>query len=862
MTQHNHALLYFRTMAIFRFVFTLLLVISDCVPTFENLMFRQKSSPRRFEESGTVGNTPVTGKPVNYTHPICSTTSNETQNGTNDREIKKGLCLEIYVNTTGVSTPHSLSEQAEYTPEEHHMTFVKPFVPTKLNYSSRGMNLDIHDQGNFSEVFTSLNLKMTTESHQNVTDVSTSKVIIPSKRLRQSEERTGATPRSASVTATMTSTDSMTGRYAEANTVIGSGLTTDMMSADRTEELSIAELDTILTYTCKDRCGQDMPFPCSCAAICVVYNTCCENITLDCPHIVQEGLARFYHLVNTVKVCSEKSVYIIASCPEQEDDNIMLDKSDLSGILDSEKQGMAESKRNDRWKDEQMKNVQDQNTTPPPGLSDKGEKTGTTLADRLHAAFLSVPVTDRHTGFTFMDKTIYDCHNMPESSALPWSIYLGYELINPKRLEDLITKNSRLDQFTPPFSTHILRPHQCIKDVIASCSHAWSFQVDDYSQDSIETVSKKCRKVSAVVNFKMRFYQNRYCFYCNGGLLDKYEQKYSRLYIGGSPLRNDGFQVLMSTDRLGEFSLRLNMPAHQVRWVALPWERASCSLPSSASKSSKTVGSTCSATCRVPFTLGSDGRCRAPHTSLVALVADHLPPLCDRALSGLARFIECGLKTTVEPLKDADFHQPSGTVHFSSSLNKTLYVVKLNLALPVHSKSIYSNELGYGLPNIPHLAFLVKSLYQPGLFEDVCNKQDLESAQDKSGEICTNEVNVNGSTIEGYDQQDVERTMSKLRGPIIDRQNTKLVCISSHDDNNINEVDGRALYCMDDPVHQGDEEAIRKVRSSPCFDHLLNLRFQPNGAEHLNLRDLWTDRLVILTALSVLQISGFYFWQN
>ena len=758
MTQHHYALLCFRTMAIFRFVFTLLLVISDCVPSSENLMFQQKSSLRRFEGSGSLGNT---------------------------------------------------------------------------------------------------------ESHQSVTDVSTSRFIDPSKRLRQSKERTGASPRSASVTVTMTtSTDSMTGRYAEANTVIGSGLTTDMMSADSTEELSVTELDTILTYTCKDRCGQDMPFPCSCAAICVVYNTCCENITLDCPDIVQEGLARFYHLVNTVKVCSEKSVYIIASCPEQEDNSIMLDKSDLSGILDSEKQGLSESKRNDRWKDEQMKNVQDQNTTPPPGLSDKGEKTGTTLADRLHAAFLSVPVTDRHTGFTFMDKTVYDCHNMPESSALPWSIYLDYELINPKRLEDLITKNSRLDQFTPPFNTHILRSHQCMPKLIASCSHAWSFQVDYYSRDSIETVSKKCREVSAVVSFKRRYYQNRYCFYCNGGLQDKYEQKYSRLYIGGAPLKNDGFQVLMSTDRLGEFSLRLNMPAHQVKGVTLSWERASCSLPSSASQGSKTVGSTCSATCRVPFTLGSDGRCRAPHTSLVALATDHLPPLCDRALSGLARFIECGLKTTVEPLKDADFHQPSGTVHFSSSLNKTLYVVKLNLALPVHLQSIYSNELGYGVPNIPHLAFLVKSLYQPGLFEDVCNKQDLESAQDKSGEICTNEVNVNGSTIEGYDQQDVERTMSKLRGPIIDRQNTKLVCISSHDDNNINEVDGRALYCMDDPVHQGDEEAIRKVRSSPCFDHLLNLRFQPNGAEHLNLRDLWTDRLVILTALSVLQISGFYFGQN
>ena len=832
-------------------------MISDCVPIFENLMFQQKSSLRRFEGSGTLGNTPVTGTPVNYTHPSFSTASNETQNITNDREIEKRDCLESYVNTTGVSTPHSLSEQAEYTPEEHHKMFVKSFVPTNLNYSSRGMNLDINDQGKFSEVFTSLNVKMTTESHQNVTDVTTAMVIDPSKKLRQSEERTGATPRSASMTATMTtSTDSMTGRYAEANTVIGSGLTTDMMSADSTEELSVAELDTILTYTCKDRCGQDMPFPCSCAAICVVYNTCCENITLDCPHIVQDGLARFDHLVNTDKVCSENYVYIISSCPEQEDKNIMLDKSDFS-----EKQGLVESKRNGSWKNEQMKNVEDQNTTPPPGPSVKREKTGTTLADRLHAAFLSVPVTDRHTGFTFMDKTVYDCHNMPESSALPWSIYLDYELINPKRLEDLITKNSRLDQFTPPFSTHILRPHQCIKDVIASCSHAWSFQVDDYSRESIETVSKTCREVSAVMNFKRRFYQNRYCFYCNGGLRDKYEQKYSRLYIGGSPLRNDGFQVLMSTDRQGEFSLRLNMPAHQVKGVKLSWERASCSLPISASEGSKTVGSTCSATCRVPFILDSVGRCRAPHTSLVALVADHLPPLCDRALSGLARFIECGLKTTVEPLKDAEFHRSTGSDHFSSSLNKTLYVVKLNVALPVVSEIIYDTPNGHFLSQIHHLAFLIKSLNQPGLFEDACDKHDVKSSQDKSGEIRIEKLNANGYTIDGRDQRDVEQTMSELRGPILDRQNRTLVCFSKHDDVNINEVERRVLYCMDDPVHQGDEEAIREVRSSPCFDHLLNLRFHPNRAENINGRDrpnFWTERFGILTLLLLFQVSGFY----
>ena len=235
--------------------------------------------------------------------------------------------------------------------------------------------------------------------------------------------------------------------------------------------------------------------------------------------------------------------------------------------------------------------------------------------------------------------------------------------------------------------------------------------------------------------------------------------------------------------------------------------------------------------------------------------------MCDRALSGLARFIECGLKTTVEPLKDAEFHQPSGTVHFSSSLNKTLYVVKLNVALPVVSNTIYDTPNGNVLSHIFHLAFLIKSLHQPGLFEGACDKQDLKRSQDQSGEIRTEKLNANGYTMDGKDQRDVEQTMSELRGPILNRGNKTLVCFSKHDYFNINEAERRVLVCMDDLVHQGDKEAIRKVRSSPCFDPLRNIRFHPNRAENLNRSNrpiLWAERLGVLTSLLLFQVSGFY----
>ncbi|GFO45507.1 hypothetical protein PoB_007201200 [Plakobranchus ocellatus] len=54
--------------------------------------------------------------------------------------------------------------------------------------------------------------------------------------------------------------------------------------------------DLTLTFTCQGRCGMEMSFPCSCSASCVVYGTCCDNITQVCPHVWEEGMTRFDHM--------------------------------------------------------------------------------------------------------------------------------------------------------------------------------------------------------------------------------------------------------------------------------------------------------------------------------------------------------------------------------------------------------------------------------------------------------------------------------------------------------------------------------------------------------------------------------------
>ena len=202
--------------------------------------------PRTYEK------TPPTGTSNRYTPFNFSMMSEDIQivtNGTtnSEREIESVTCfgsrgcLENTVNASRFTMPHSLLENAVDSTDKYENTSAYPFLHFNFKNLGRGADKTQYSHENFSEVFTSLNLKITTESHPNVTDVTTARVIDPSKRLRQSEERTGSKPKSASVTATVTTnTDSMTGRYAEANTVKGSTLTTGMMLADRTEELSVA----------------------------------------------------------------------------------------------------------------------------------------------------------------------------------------------------------------------------------------------------------------------------------------------------------------------------------------------------------------------------------------------------------------------------------------------------------------------------------------------------------------------------------------------------------------------------------------------------------------------------------------------
>ena len=143
----------------------------------------------------------------------------------------------------------------------------------------------------------------------------------------------------------------------------------------------------------------------------------------------------------------------------------------------------------------------------------------------------------------------------------------------------------------------------------------------------------------------------------------------------------------MSLTTTGKYSLSVINPAS----VTVPWLSSQCSIseaPIEQQTSDQIPGgqrtsTVCATTCsNNDFTLRADGMCKNQYKALVALVDDGLPPLCHSAKPVLANFITCGLKHLLPSLKHADFHPPSVKVKFDTRLNRTLYVVSLQMDLP------------------------------------------------------------------------------------------------------------------------------------------------------------------------------------
>ncbi|GFN99866.1 hypothetical protein PoB_002637200 [Plakobranchus ocellatus] len=580
------------------------------------------------------------------------------------------------------------------------------------------------------------------------------------------------------------------------------------------------EIDMALTFTCQGRCGVKISFPCSCSATCVVYGTCCDNMAQDCPHEWQGGLTRFNRIRSASAICSKYSIYMISSCPSPDKESTEREVIDPTVTTNKAVLGSE----NENWFELDVgipPGSEDSVTFDSTSFPNSDRDPQDSILQRLHKALSLAPVSDLSTGFTFSSKAIYDCHNMSEDTALTWSLRLEYDFISPTKLEEF-DHHTLFDEYRPDFNTQIFKDHLCL-DHIDECNQ--SAPLEERNQIFIE----KCRKSTAIVIFYESelptvFYKNRFCAFCNEGKHDGY-----KLFLQNiTPFKRLELMLLMSLSESKTFRVKLRKPGYTPTHLKLPWSHAECSVPSQVSISSTelSVGqedpesqarSVCTVSCEHPsFTVRSDGHCKAQHEALVAIADDGLSPLCPAAMTSMAKFFVCGLQSEIEHLRNSDLSSPSVTAMFDSTTNRSLYVVKLYLALPEASTLFFSNAVNDVFINLQYVALLAKSFKEYRMYGNLCSETTTE-VQNTGVRVIRTSSFLDLMAAVGIEVS-LSQGMEELRGPILDNQTTTTVCLSVVST-------GRAvlpdhLRCIDDPVYERDAAWLCKHRISPCFSQL------------------------------------------
>ncbi|GFN86598.1 hypothetical protein PoB_001310400 [Plakobranchus ocellatus] len=611
------------------------------------------------------------------------------------------------------------------------------------------------------------------------------------------------------------------------------------------------DLDRALTFTCHDRCGMSISFPCSCSATCVAYDTCCDGMAKDCPRVWEEGLAKFDPIRTADVICAKDSIYIISSCPNSVKKRIRQEEIETIDV----KETIAMNENLSLSSDGVTPGARETTSTNSSGSH---RNFPGSIVEKLYRALSLAPVTDSDTGFTFVNRGIYNCHNVSKGIALTWSLKLHYNFTSPTGLADF-DRNKDLNEYRPDFSRRILKAHLCVQNLVETCDKT------EVLEQQNEINVNKCQSSHAILTLRQYdlpriFYRNKFCAYCNDGRQEKYQ-----LYSANKfDYRGPEFHVLMSVSKTNTFSFRLKKPTFTPENVKLPWSHATCSIPVS-SESPGTVADSvtlesesraeCSVTCEHPsFKLRSDGHCKAEHAALIAISDDGLPPLCYSARTKLAKFFECGLANEVESLKNADLRSTLVSVVFDASTSKRLYVLELHMDFPEPSVYVFSNSQKDVFINLQHVSLLAKSFKDYRQSHNLCPEED--------------EVNQNGirviHTLPLFTLVNIlvlksipfDQGMEQLRGPVVDNGTTTTVCVTSVIGLHDLSTDPNRLKCMNDSEYERDNAWLSKFQSSNCFSHLKNIQSAGNNGSNgvVGYRGILLRLLLVLMVQAVILV--------
>ena len=340
------------------------------------------------------------------------------------------------------------------------------------------------------------------------------------------------------------------------------------------------------SLSCEQRCGEDTNYPCSCDEKCVVYKTCCEDLTETCPGLYNLALAKFGHLLSASIHCDAISaVLLVQSCPPKAE-NIHSFKEDLKTLKKS--------------------------TTPTTSYDQYASKDEQRRVFSLLDILSNAPFTDYDTGIIYANASIYKCNKENTfisnqtlgSQAVSWMSQIGANNIDFHRKLNDIQKELDLSTYSylPPKSHPISAGTLCYSNWTLSCISQLSRELN-ISQLTCDTGVNEYYSLRNVLRTMPLPDQSSAHLICALCLSDaqRLSALSNRFYVSG-------LKILMS---LSEASGKVEYSVHK-EWLypsqPIPWLLWTCNI---SDQSTHQAGRLCKAQhCDQLYLITSDGDCR------------------------------------------------------------------------------------------------------------------------------------------------------------------------------------------------------------------------------------------------------------
>lgn len=401
---------------------------------------------------------------------------------------------------------------------------------------------------------------------------------------------------------------------------------------EATQDSENPNVNYISLESCRQKCGKIIQMPCSCDLKCLIHNNCCEDMALECSHILEQSHTNYGHMLKSTVECLQIGFFIITGCPGQ------------SLSISTSQKRTSSQKSNDK-------------TALKASDSKSIDRQDSESSNFLLTILKTTLVSDLSTGFVYKNWDTYLCHANDRSQPLLWHAeYATKYFIDIDGVKDQSSYMDKPPRYIPPAQLNeSTQASKCIPFTVATCR-------PDIALVHPELLLKCSGFISyttvTVVNMT-KYYKNKYCALCSHDLR---EMGPTNPVLYSDPRRTDfQFSLLVSISQ-GTFKLT-SYGIHQ-----LPWLHAICSIgdsPEQQAMSCQNDG------CNTQFEQKPDGTCKELFSVILA-VAEDTCPLRSEDIKALPEFLQCYLTTHVG-LDIKEVKSPT-TVAFDETLRQILYI--------------------------------------------------------------------------------------------------------------------------------------------------------------------------------------------